>query len=76
MGIRKDNSRSLRFLTFSLGDIRVSGAEEKGPERKNKPMLTLRSLDLILGTLIPKCLESLRAMSLRVNFGLSSIYSF
>lgn len=76
MTIMKDDSRPLRFLTFSLGDMMVLGAGGKEPKRKNKPLLTVCSLDLILGTLNPKCLEFLMDMALRVNFGLSSIYSF
>ena len=34
----------------------------KEPKRKNEPLLTLCSLDLILVTLNPKCLESLMGM--------------
>lgn len=71
----RDDSRPLRFLTFSVGDIMVFGAEGKGPKRINEPLLTLCSLDLILETLNPKCLESLMDMCLRVSFELSSIPS-
>jgi len=74
MTTMKDDSRPLRFLTFSLGDMMVLGAGGKEPKRKNKLLLTL--WDLILGTLNPECLEFLVDMSLRVNYGLSSIYSF
>lgn len=74
MTTMKDDSRPLRFLTFSLGDMMVLGAGGQEPKRKNKLLLTL--WDLILGTLNPECLEFLVDMSLRVNYGLSSIYSF
>lgn len=71
----KDDSRPLRFLTFSLGDMMVLGVRGREPKRKDKLLLTLCSLDLILETLNSK-MELLVDMSLRVSFGLSSIYSF
>lgn len=51
-------------------------AGSKGSEKKNEPLLTPCSLDLFLGMLNPKCLESFMDMCLRLSFGLSSIYSF
>lgn len=76
MSTVEDDSRPLRFITFGVGDIMVLSAGGKGPKRKNEPLLTLCSLDLILGMLNPKYLESLVDMCLRVSFGFSSIYSF
>lgn len=75
MSIVKDDSRSLRFLTFSVGDIMVLGAGGKGPKRNSEPLLTQCSLYLILGMLNPKCLESLMDVCLRVSFGLPITYS-
>lgn len=68
MSIVEDDSRPSSFLTFQCWGCDGIGCRR---ERLKEPLLTLCSLDLILGTL-NTCPEPLRDMS---GFGLSSIYS-